>query len=192
MNVEPLRPMANHLWQSTLFAAAAGSLTLALRKNRARVRHRVWLAASCKFLIPLSGLIAVGSHLSPPTAPAIAPSRVIAAAAAVGAPFVGPGARVPEIPIAPVPVRSPFLNNASRLMGMRDCLPRLFMVGAVVEASEGGSLRVARFPGTSDSGHFGFFSFGAGDLRYRAAHIAPARWHRRSFVPGAAGSRDCA
>ena len=27
----------NHLWQSTLFAAAAGLLTLALRKNRAPV-----------------------------------------------------------------------------------------------------------------------------------------------------------
>jgi hypothetical protein len=28
--------IGNHLWQSTLFAAAAGLLTLALRKNHAR------------------------------------------------------------------------------------------------------------------------------------------------------------
>jgi len=28
--------LTNHLWQSTLFALAAGLLTLALRKNRAR------------------------------------------------------------------------------------------------------------------------------------------------------------
>jgi hypothetical protein len=45
-------PVANHLWQSTLFAAAAWLLTLALRKNHAGVRYRVWLAASIKFLIP--------------------------------------------------------------------------------------------------------------------------------------------
>src|SRR5690242_15020172 len=64
--------VADHLWQSTLFAAIAGLLTLALRKNSARVRYSLWLAASLKFLLPFSLLIAVGSqfswrHLSPPT-----------------------------------------------------------------------------------------------------------------------------
>jgi hypothetical protein len=33
-----LSPLANHLWQSTLFAAVVALLTLALRKNRAHVR----------------------------------------------------------------------------------------------------------------------------------------------------------
>ncbi len=42
--------MANHLWQSTLFALLAAVLALALRKNQARVRHHLWLAASLKFL----------------------------------------------------------------------------------------------------------------------------------------------
>jgi bla regulator protein BlaR1 len=46
----PLQPVANHLWQSTLFAAAAGLLTLAFRKNPAQTRYRLWLAASVKFL----------------------------------------------------------------------------------------------------------------------------------------------
>ena len=41
---------ANHLWQSTLFAALAGLLTLAFRRNRAQVRYWLWLAASVKFL----------------------------------------------------------------------------------------------------------------------------------------------
>jgi len=59
MNPANLSPFANHLWQSTLFVAFAGLLTLALRNNSARVRHWVWLAASCKFLIPLSALIAL-------------------------------------------------------------------------------------------------------------------------------------
>jgi TonB family protein len=55
--------IANHLWQSTLFALLAGVSTLALRKNRARVRHHLWLAASLKFLFPFALLVSVGSHL---------------------------------------------------------------------------------------------------------------------------------
>src|SRR5262245_22211860 len=65
--------VANHLWQSTAFAGAAWLAAVMLRKNHARVRHGVWLAASCKFLIPLSLLIAWGGHLrwqTPETRPA--------------------------------------------------------------------------------------------------------------------------
>jgi bla regulator protein blaR1 len=58
--------MANHLWQSTLFAVVAALLTLSLRKNHARVRYRLWLAASVKFLIPFSLLISLGGHLAKP------------------------------------------------------------------------------------------------------------------------------
>jgi uncharacterized protein (TIGR03435 family) len=54
----------NHLWQSTLFAVVAGLLTLVLRKNQARARYWLWLAASVKFLIPFSLLIGIGSHLA--------------------------------------------------------------------------------------------------------------------------------
>jgi predicted outer membrane protein len=36
MNPAYLTPFANHLWQSTVFAGAAGMLTLALRKNPAK------------------------------------------------------------------------------------------------------------------------------------------------------------
>jgi bla regulator protein blaR1 len=63
MNPGYVSAVANHLWQSTLFAGFAGLLTLALRNNHARVRHGVWLAASCKFLIPLSLLMALGGHI---------------------------------------------------------------------------------------------------------------------------------
>ncbi len=56
--------LGNHLWQSTLFAAAAGLLTLSLRKNHARIRFGLWLAASVKFLIPFSLLVNVGSYLA--------------------------------------------------------------------------------------------------------------------------------
>jgi bla regulator protein BlaR1 len=57
-----LTPLANHLWQSTLFAAVAGLLSLALRKQRAQVRYAIWLAASVKFLIPFALLVSIGSQ----------------------------------------------------------------------------------------------------------------------------------
>ena len=68
-----LQPLANHLWQSTLFAALASLLTLALRKNRAQTRYWLWLAASVKFLVPFSLLVDVGSHWGRHAAPPITP-----------------------------------------------------------------------------------------------------------------------
>lgn len=56
-------PLANHLWQSTLFAAIAGLVTLVLRKNRAQMRYWIWFTASTKFLLPFSLLVSLGSHL---------------------------------------------------------------------------------------------------------------------------------
>ncbi len=55
--------VGNHLWQSTLFAVVAGLLTLTLRKNQARARYWIWMAASLKFLVPFSLLVGAGSHL---------------------------------------------------------------------------------------------------------------------------------
>ena len=55
--------LTNHLWQSTLFAAAAGLLILAFRKNRARVRFWLCFSASLKFLVPFTLLMSLGSHL---------------------------------------------------------------------------------------------------------------------------------
>jgi bla regulator protein BlaR1 len=52
--------IADHLWQSTLFALVAGLLALAFRKNSACVRYVMWLAASLKFLVPFSLLAAIG------------------------------------------------------------------------------------------------------------------------------------
>jgi bla regulator protein blaR1 len=49
-----------------LFAATAGLLTLLLRRNSARVRYWVWLAALVKFLVPFGVLVSFGGHLSMP------------------------------------------------------------------------------------------------------------------------------
>jgi uncharacterized protein (TIGR03435 family) len=69
------RLTANHLWQSTAFAAVAVLLALALRANHARARYWLWLAASVKFLVPFSALAAIGAALgrwlipAPPASP---------------------------------------------------------------------------------------------------------------------------
>jgi beta-lactamase regulating signal transducer with metallopeptidase domain len=57
--------LLDHLWQSTLFAICAWSLTLVLRKNGAHLRHAVWLAASIKFLIPFSLMTMLGQQMKP-------------------------------------------------------------------------------------------------------------------------------
>jgi bla regulator protein BlaR1 len=87
---ESLFPIANHLWQSTLFACAAWLLTLALRKNSARVRHWVWVAATLKFLVPFSLLIALGSHVPWGAAQASPQASVSIALHQVSQPFAPP------------------------------------------------------------------------------------------------------
>lgn len=54
--------LANHLWQCTLFAAAAALVALWLDSCQAKVRFWVWFAASMKFVLPFSLLIAFGAH----------------------------------------------------------------------------------------------------------------------------------
>jgi bla regulator protein blaR1 len=54
--------VGDHLWQSTVFVAAGGVLSVFLRKSQARVRYALWLAASMKFLIPFSLLVSIGSR----------------------------------------------------------------------------------------------------------------------------------
>jgi beta-lactamase regulating signal transducer with metallopeptidase domain len=58
--------VGNHLWQTTVFAAVVWLTTLFLRRNQARVRYGLWLAASVKFLIPFSLLVGLGSLLPKP------------------------------------------------------------------------------------------------------------------------------
>ena len=93
--------IANHLWQSTACVAGAWLLTLALRRNQARVRYAVWLAASIKFLIPFALLIAAGNLLPHPKQ-AVAP-MVYSAMDVVEEPFAQ---IIPPIAAAPVHVRT--------------------------------------------------------------------------------------
>jgi bla regulator protein blaR1 len=63
MTYADLSPLAHHLCQSTVFAAAMWALTIPLKQNRAAVRYSLWLAASVKFLLPFSLLVSIGSQL---------------------------------------------------------------------------------------------------------------------------------
>jgi bla regulator protein blaR1 len=67
--------MINHLWQSTVFAIAAGLLTVAFRKNRAAVRYWLWFSASVKFLVPFTLLTMLGGrvekHVTRPVLPVV-------------------------------------------------------------------------------------------------------------------------
>jgi len=81
--------LANHLWQSTLFAGAAGVLTLTLSHHRARVRHAIWLAASAKFLLPFGALLALGRTIGWPS-PVLSQAEVPFALDALTQPFSQP------------------------------------------------------------------------------------------------------
>jgi bla regulator protein BlaR1 len=89
--------LGNHLWQSTVFAFMAGLLTLFLRKNQARTRYWLWLAASAKFLIPFSLLVSLGSHLSwLHTSPA-SKAGLYLAMEEVSQPFTHPTVSIPTL-----------------------------------------------------------------------------------------------
>ncbi|MDW5265216.1 MULTISPECIES: M56 family metallopeptidase [Acidobacteriaceae] len=55
----------NHLWQSSLVILVAWLLTLVLRRNQARTRYWVWMAASLKLLLPFFLLTAMGGWFRP-------------------------------------------------------------------------------------------------------------------------------
>ncbi|HEX4786254.1 MAG TPA: M56 family metallopeptidase [Candidatus Sulfotelmatobacter sp.] len=87
--------VGNHLWQSTVFGAAAGLLSLALRKDQARIRYWVWLAASLKFLIPFSLLVEIGNRLAWTRAYAGTNAEVLVVMEQVSRPFAQVGKVIP-------------------------------------------------------------------------------------------------
>ncbi len=103
MNPADLRAIGDHLWQSTLFAAVAGLATLMLRANGARARYWLWLAASCKFLVPFSVLIALGGQMPWRTGSAAAQSGWSVAMEEAGRPFTASRMPVALLPAPPPP-----------------------------------------------------------------------------------------
>jgi len=111
--------LANHLWQSTAFAAVAWLATLLLRRNQARVRYGLWLAASVKFLVPFSLLIALGSLLPKPQHAVVA-MPIYSTVDTVALPFSST-----ETAVAPA------VFHPSRMQVFKQALPSLLVLAWV-------------------------------------------------------------
>ena len=60
--------VVNHLWQSTVVVLIAWLVTVALRRNPARIRFWVWMSASVKFLVPFALLASLSARWAHPLA----------------------------------------------------------------------------------------------------------------------------
>jgi bla regulator protein blaR1 len=89
-------PVANHLWQSTLFAGVAALLAFILRENHAKTRYWLWLIASAKFAIPFSLLISAGSHLAPVKASEGTQPALVFVVQQISQPFLAPNSSLAE------------------------------------------------------------------------------------------------
>ena len=122
----PFAPVANHLWQSTLFAALVALATLAFRRNRAAVRHALWLAASAKFLVPFAALIALGSAFGSRARTPILQRDVTIVLEIVGQPFA---ADLPTLPPRPA---TPIRDTSTELLAtIAPIAGAVWLVGAV-------------------------------------------------------------
>jgi TonB family protein len=79
-------------------------LALALRKHSARARYWLWMAASAKFLVPFSLLIAAGSHFARPTRATLTHTSAYVAIDEMSQPFTS-ASELQVAPVAPRPVQ---------------------------------------------------------------------------------------
>jgi hypothetical protein len=100
--------LIDHLWQSTLFGALIGSITLAMRANSAAVRHWLWQLASLKFLVPFSALQLLGA-LADLSAPVEVEPTPIVTVMAAASPVMSPAASLGGIASASPGVLPPAL-----------------------------------------------------------------------------------
>jgi len=201
-------PLLNHLWQSTVFALAAALLTLAFRKNGAKVRFLIWLAASVKFLIPFSLFVWVGEYLRWETAPGLPsdPGFLILGQIAQPASVVTIDFAVAQSGSATFPwgwnawtiVLSIWLPGSVALLCLR--LIQWLRLSAIVKTSSpldiDASIPVRETTSTLEPGIFGIFSPTLLMPAGIAGHLAPAQldailahelchWRRRDNLTAA-------
>ena len=163
--------LLDHLWQSTLFAAAVWLLAHMLRENGARVRYWLWLAASVKFLIPLSLLANLGQRFAWRTESATAPPVVSFVIDQVVDPALTPAAAVmataPTTPITSLATVMPWVLAVAWAAGvsivlvswwkqwlsMRRVLAEAYAID--LEAAYESNLVVMASPSMSEPGVFG-------------------------------------
>jgi uncharacterized protein (TIGR03435 family) len=159
-----MTPLFDHLWQSTLFAAAAGLLTLAFRKSQARARYWLWLAASVKFLVPFSLLVALGSHIEWRVVP-VGPQQL-------GVSYAAVSYAIEHVSVPAVHAPLPLIHHANMLpeallavwaLGFMAVLFRWFgrsrALGAIRRSASAletrGSLQILSSPALLEPGVFG-------------------------------------
>jgi bla regulator protein BlaR1 len=79
--------LGNHLWQSTGMTVVVWVLSLSLRKNDSRIRYRLWMVASVKFLVPFSLFINAGEWLRSVVAPPVQSPAIASALQQLALPF---------------------------------------------------------------------------------------------------------
>lgn len=105
--------VGNHLWQTTSFAVVAALLAFVFRKNQARTRYWLWLAASVKFLVPFSLLAALGSYLPWSRVSAGRQAELYFAVEQISEPFTRPAAlMLPRTSSSPASLSMPALFPA--------------------------------------------------------------------------------
>jgi beta-lactamase regulating signal transducer with metallopeptidase domain len=191
----------DHLWQSTLFAAAAGLVTLLLAGNAARVRFWVWFAASVKFLLPFAWITALGALLLPPRGTPL--PAMLDGWAPAAQPFLMPAANAQAITVvAPAAVNWTLvlllvwglgtlaiaLRWLSRWMTLREMLAQAGAVSSI------GGILVRRVPAGLEPGLFGIWRpvillpedidtrLSSAELEAVLAHEACHRDHRDNLL----------
>jgi GWxTD domain-containing protein len=124
--------LANHLWQTTLFAALVAVLVACLRQNAARIRFCLWFAASLKFLLPFSVLVTIGTELASSfDTPSVVPVNLSVIFESIGRPFA---ATVPEETSRWPLVISGLWLAGSLAFAARACRQWLYIAGTVHRA----------------------------------------------------------
>jgi uncharacterized protein (TIGR03435 family) len=155
--------LTNHLWQSTLFAVAAGLLTAAFRGNKAQVRHCIWFSASLKFLLPFALLMSLGSYLErTPSLQKIAVPVVSESVLQIAEPFSATSSYVPParraIDWAPIAFLVWACGFAAMIViRLRGWLRIRVAVRASNQIDISGSVEIRASPGLLEPGVVGFF-----------------------------------
>lgn len=113
-------------WQSSVAIDGVpchrGIAGIDLPKNHARARYGLWLAASVKFLIPFSLLVALGTHLARPRGPAEIQTGVLVAMQEVSQPFTTAAAGFPAAEKSRMPAQ-----DAGRRYRLVHLLPAILL-----------------------------------------------------------------
>ena len=116
--------VADHLWQSTLFAAGVWALTIAFRRHHARVRCWLWMAASVKFLVPFAALVALGRRLAWDSPASVRPDMP-AVVTALGQPFSPMAPEAIALPSRSAPPEMAWLPMAIAIVWAAGCAMHL-------------------------------------------------------------------